>query len=310
MAKGYRVMLFDYFGRGWSDTPDPYEINHDERLYISQILHVLASSEVGWTGNSSSSSPGGGFHVVGYSFGGGLAVSFASSFAHMVRSVTMISPGGLVRWSGNSWWTRLLYSRGGEIMIFPERIRQYFVRRQFEPSTALPHLQQQQQQQQRNETVGGGDALAEQAELGKTGDAFDDAVVSTRGSHHITVASVMRWQLRHHQGFIPAVMSAFRYGPIHERYQEWGRLGELLSARREDHALPGLLGGRVLLILGGSDSIVKQEEIVPDVQKVLGREAVEVRVFDAGHEVAITKGAEVADAAVQFWNAPAQSKET
>lgn len=280
--KGYRVLLFDYFGRGWSDTPDPAETDHDESLYLSQILCALASSDVPWLGDAMSAGNGG-FHVMGYSFGGGLAVSFASHFPQCVRSVTAIAPGGLMKRSGNSWRTRLLYSRGW----CPESVLGWFVRQRFEPSKA----------------VGREDALVERAEVKKDGqadDPFDDAMVSPL-LPNVTVAQVMAWQLEHHQGFIPAVMSSFRYGPVHERDKEWERLGASLAERRGNLSLPGLLGGKALLVLGEADSIVKKEYIVPEVKRVLGDDGVETLILDAGHEVAITKGAEIADACVKCW---------
>lgn len=283
--KGYRVLLFDYFGRGWSDTPDPAETDHDERLYLSQILCVLASSDVAWLGDAARDGNGG-VHVIGYSFGGGLAVSFASHFPRCVRSVTAIAPGGLMKRSGNSWRTRLLYSRGW----CPERLLERLVRQRYEPSRI----------------AGKEDALVEQAEVKKDGqgdDPFDDAMVSPL-LPRITVAQVMAWQLEHHQGFIPAVMSAFRYGPIHERYEEWQRVGAFLAERRVDSSLAGLLNGKIMLVLGESDSIVKEDYIVPEVKQVLGDDGVEVLLLDAGHEVAITKGAEIADACINFWKQP------
>ncbi|KAF3765060.1 hypothetical protein M406DRAFT_70438 [Cryphonectria parasitica EP155] len=262
-AQGCRVMLFDYFGRGWSDTPDPAEVDHDERLYVSQMLDRRDGGGGGGGGL-------GGFHLIGYSFGGGLAAEFASWFPHAVRSVTLIAPGGLMRASGNSWRTRVLYSRGW----LPEWTLQYFVRRQFEPA-------------KEDKTQAGGH--------------FDHAsLVSSRPD--ITVGSVVAWQLGHHVGFIPAVMSAFRYGPIHERYEEWARLRTRLAERRQDSSLPGLFAGKMLLVLGSSDPIVTEEQIVPDMRKILGDDdAVEVLVLDGGHEVAFVKGSEIADAAIRFW---------
>lgn len=324
--QGFRVLLFDYFGRGWSDTPDPADVDHDAALYITQILAVVATA---------SSSSFGCFHVMGYSFGGGLAVSFASYYPQLVRSVTLIAPGGLMPWRGNSWRTRMLYFTRG---IFPEWVLQYFVRRRFAPAAATAVPANQQQRRPNDVQDGGGDddnnkndhdvaaILVEQAETGS--DPFDSAVVATRKCSSssgetssqaqvpITVADVMAWQLQHHQGFVPAVMSAFRYGPIHERYEEWGRLGEFLTARRQRHrqrplrlddrgrepALEGLLGGKVLLVLGQSDSIVREERLVPEMKRVLGDDAVEVVVLEAGHEVAITKGVEIANAALEFWH--------
>lgn len=297
--KGYRVMLLDYFGRGWSDGPDPGEVDHDERLYASQILMAVASSEVSWTGGAGRAGGGGGgggFHIVGYSFGGGLAVNFASWFPHLVRSVTAVAPGGLVSRRDHSWRTRLLYSRG----LLPERLLQHFVRRRFEPvfMTDEEGIPGGGGGADAGATLVGGVGLARTGRV--TGDPFDDTVMSPRRPG-VTVAEAVAWQLRHHEGFVPAVMSSLRYGPVYERYEEWRRLGSLLFDRRKDPSLPGLLGGKILLVLGSSDFIVKEEDIVPDLKDTLGEDAFEVEVLDAGHEVVMTKGAEVADVASGFW---------
>lgn len=58
----------------------------------------------------------------------------------------------------------------------------------------------------------------------------------------------------------------------------------------------------MLLVLGSSDSIIRAEEIVPDLEDTLGSDAFEVEVLCAGHEVAFVKGSEVADAASSFWD--------
>ncbi|CCG83089.1 putative Alpha/beta hydrolase [Taphrina deformans PYCC 5710] len=78
---GYRVCTFDLFGRGYSDAPN---LKHDERLFLSQTLCVL--QKIGWNKCS----------VVGYSFGGSLAASFASYFADSVQSLILIAPAGLL----------------------------------------------------------------------------------------------------------------------------------------------------------------------------------------------------------------------
>lgn len=307
-ARGHRVLLFDYFGRGWSDAPDPYGVDHDDRLYVSQILCVLASSEVSWLGDAGhddGGGGGGGFHIMGYSFGGGLAVSFASCFGRAVRSLTLIAPGGLMRRGAGSWTTAALYSRG----FFPEAVLQYFVRRRFEPAAAAGTVPAHQSG---GKAAGEKETLVEQVEMGD-GEGqdvipFDDAVVSSRRPG-VTVTSVMAWQLRHHQGFVPAMMSSFRYGPIHERYEEWAKVGAMLAERRGDAQLPGLHGGKVFLVLGQADPIVLAEQTTADVREVLGEDAVKVLVLRGGHEVAITRGAEIANAAIAFWEEGRHARE-
>jgi hypothetical protein len=69
-------MLFDLWGRGYSDSSD---LPHDSRLYGTGILLAITSSPLPWT-------PGG-FSLIGYSLGGGIAADFASSFPNIVRSL-------------------------------------------------------------------------------------------------------------------------------------------------------------------------------------------------------------------------------
>ncbi|OAQ96722.1 hypothetical protein LLEC1_07852, partial [Akanthomyces lecanii] len=91
VAKGCRVMLFantDLFGRGYSDAPA--DLPYDDRLYTTQMLLALSSSPLPWTGSSA-------FHLVGFSLGGAIAASFATYHATILRSVTLVCPGGLVR---------------------------------------------------------------------------------------------------------------------------------------------------------------------------------------------------------------------
>jgi hypothetical protein len=118
----------------------------------------------------------------------------------------------------------------------------------------------------------------------------------------------MGWQLRHHEGFIPAFVSSIRYAPIYDQKEDWHALGQLLAARRErsgweDTAdeLPGLRGGKILLVLGASDPVIVKEELIHDATAVLGEDGFEAVVLDAGHELVMTKGDEVAAMMANFW---------
>ncbi|KAK1763540.1 alpha/beta-hydrolase [Phialemonium atrogriseum] len=291
VENGYRVMVFDLFGRGYSDAP--VDVPYDIRLYTTQVLLVLASSSLAWTGDN-------GFHLVGYSLGGGLAVSFTQYFAHMVRSLTLIAGGGLIRRDHVGWESKLLYSAG----LFPEWALECLVRRRISPKQAVTEVnlaievaQTKPTARQRNSDANGGSS-------------FDSALLSKRRPGH-TVASVMAWQLGHHRGFIPAFMSTIRHAPIYEQRRDWAALGKLLSARRARAGglLPGLQGGKVLLVLGASDTVIIKEELVHDAAEVLGTDGFEVAELDCGHEIAIAKGEEVADEAIRFWQKQAEKVE-
>lgn len=302
VERGYRVMLFDFFGRGYSDAP--VDLPYDIRLYTTQILLVLASSNLPWTGDD-------GFHLVGYSLGGGLAVSFTQYSAHMVRSLTLVAGGGLIRKDHVGWKSKLLYSTG----LFPEWILEYLVRQRISPKEGEEATATEANLASE---VAVPDSAAAAAASTRTrnsdasgGNSFDNALLSRRRPGH-TVASVMAWQVRNNLGFVPAFMSTIRYAPIYERRPDWAELGELLSLRRGDGTtkkkLPGLRGGRVLLVLGATDPVIVLKELIHDAAAVLGVEGFEVAVLECGHEIAIAKGDEVADLAVQFWRKQAGAR--
>jgi len=117
----------------------------------------------------------------------------------------------------------------------------------------------------------------------------------------VTVADVMEWQIAEHRGFVKAFMSSIRYAPIYDRREEWRELGRMLEERRRGEGAVGLRGGKVLLVLGKTDTVIVRDELIEDAKATLGEEAVEVVEIDAGHELVFTHGEDVAAAAVEFW---------
>ncbi|KAL2148213.1 hypothetical protein VTH82DRAFT_4981 [Thermothelomyces myriococcoides] len=270
VGRGYRVMLFDLFGRGYSDAPA--DLPYDLRLYTTQILLALASSPLAWTGTGGGG--GGGFHLVGYSLGGGLAVPFARYFAGLLKSVVVIAGGGLIRSEHVGWRSRVLYSEATARWV-PDRLVRWFVRRRLMPRKTSEGEGKEEEEEEEGRRGRNSVAVTE-TEMAKEvvevkgrhrneknsdatgGQSFDNAVLLARRPEH-TVSSVMEWQLRHHEGFIPAFVSSIRHAPIYDQKEDWAALGQILAERREKQGWedtvdrsPGLSGGKILLVLGGS----------------------------------------------------------
>lgn len=289
VTQGYRVMLFgmstckihvdiianraDFFGRGYSDTPS--DLPFDERLYTSQILLAIASSPISWTGPSS-------FHILGYSLGGAIAASFAAFHANLLRSVTLVCPGGLVRTSHVSRRSRFLYSSG----ILPEWLLQRLAWKRLQPKDGTPSADLPGVQKEDTEDDEDVD--------------FDDVRVVTGAR----VGSVVKWQIRGNDGFVPAYMSTIRNAPIYGQHDKvWKVLGDELKKRRKGgpNAPKGLEKGKIGLVLAEKDPIVIVDEWLEDSKRVLGEDAVEAAIIKGGHEIAISKGKEVAQAAIKLW---------
>ncbi|EGY17557.1 uncharacterized protein VDAG_01239 [Verticillium dahliae VdLs.17] len=273
---GHRVMLFDFFGRGYSDSPT--DVPHDARLYNTKLHLALASSPLPWSGADA-------FHLVGYSLGGAIAASFARHVPHALRSLVLVAPAGLVRPRHVSRTSRLLYSTG----LLPEPLLRWLVRRRLEPPAPVDP-----------EAVLDDDVAGESDATG--GATFDNALLDP-ARPELTVARVIRWQLAVHPGFGPAYRSTIRWAPIYgQDHGEWAPLRGILEERRAGREKNGLKGGRVCFVVGETDPVIVAGELEQDARLVLGEDAVDMRVVKgAGHEVGITGGREVAGIVMRYW---------
>jgi len=77
-AGGFRVLRYDYYGRGYSDRP---EIVFDDEMYVRQLHELLATTRID-----------GPVDLVGLSFGGSLITSVADKYPERVRSLIYVDP--------------------------------------------------------------------------------------------------------------------------------------------------------------------------------------------------------------------------
>jgi len=78
-ANGFRVLRYDYYGRGFSDRP---KLRYDLATYERQLSELLDTLGVR-----------GPVDVVGVSMGGVVAASFGDRYPERVRSLTLVGPG-------------------------------------------------------------------------------------------------------------------------------------------------------------------------------------------------------------------------
>src|SRR5262245_43753998 len=77
-AAGFRLLRYDYYGRGYSDRP---RIPFTDEMYVRQLDELLDAVQI--TGP---------VDLAGLSFGGSLITSFADKYVDRVRSLIYVDP--------------------------------------------------------------------------------------------------------------------------------------------------------------------------------------------------------------------------
>ena len=109
---GFRVLVYDLYGRGFSDRPEGIQ---DKRFYNRQLEDLLAHLGI--------EEP---FHLIGYSMGGAIATGFAAAHPSRVRRLVLLASAGLAR--ADAPMMRFIRDRGvaGKWLMlaaYPHRMR-------------------------------------------------------------------------------------------------------------------------------------------------------------------------------------------
>ncbi|KAK8930431.1 hypothetical protein H634G_07451 [Metarhizium anisopliae BRIP 53293] len=258
VERGCRVMLFDLFGRGFTDGVG--DIPHDTRLYTTQILLVLASSRLSWTGTS-------GFRLIGYSLGGGIVIPFANAFPHMVSSLVLLAPAGLIEAASFGAVSRFIFSSG----FIPERILAVLTGQRLQRPIASSRAARSK--------AAGVLAVAEAENLAGEKTPLEERVLD-----------YVRWMVHNHEGFVPAFMSCIRYAPLTEQHEEWKGL-----AKRER--------GTTAVIFAETDELISADDYARDGLPLVGGEGhVFWRVVPGSHDFVMTHVAAIMKELDEFWD--------
>jgi len=79
--RGYQVLLYDLYGRGYSDAP---QTTYDTRLYTTQL--ALLMQHLGWDKAA----------IAGVSMGGAITAAFAAQFPNLVEEIVLIASAGIM----------------------------------------------------------------------------------------------------------------------------------------------------------------------------------------------------------------------
>lgn len=249
---GCRVLLFDLFGRGYSDGVG--DLPYDERLFVSQALCVLASSSLSWMGHEA-------LDVVGYSLGGGIAVHFATTFPAMVRSVVLLAPAGLIREENFGLAARLVFRSGWVPEGVLEVISRWRLKRPIADAAKRKPKVAAAASKLRGDKMVEATVTSEIVDETMTTTTTTTATGAEEAPNELqkNVLKFVNWQVEHHAGFVSAFMSTLRFAPMLGQHVAWAKLAD-----RKPRT--------VCLIFGEGDEIVNEEDYREDAGPLLGGE--------------------------------------
>ena len=80
---GYKVLVYDHFGRGFSERPS---VVYDQDLYVESLKGLLDYQNISQS-----------IHLVGYSMGGPVVGYFTQQYPNSVKSISFIAPAGFMK---------------------------------------------------------------------------------------------------------------------------------------------------------------------------------------------------------------------
>lgn len=83
---GYRILIYDLYGRGYSDRPQGPQ---DQAFFVTQLDELL--EDQGLENDIT---------LIGYSMGGAIAAAFSAAYPDRIRQLILIAPAGIARIRG------------------------------------------------------------------------------------------------------------------------------------------------------------------------------------------------------------------
>lgn len=205
-SKGYRVLLYDLYGRGYSDAP---QTTYDPNLYTIQL--ALLMQHVSWEKAS----------LVGVSMGGGIAAVFTSQFPNLVdKNIVLLASAGIMESTDISRTAKFMSSPLVQTVAASGPVRHYLQR--LVNQTAGDHV---------------GDQTALSGSTSLQGDALRVERDVQRGYNTAQAAlDIVRLQSAHLSGYNAALSSSLRDGPIRGQ-------GEAFSSKGFDNRRVLLIHG-------------------------------------------------------------------
>ena len=197
-------------------------------------------------------------------------MSFASHFPALIDSIVLLAPAGFIRTMPEGY-SSVCYRRWQWVPT------SYLRRLTARVIGVNPH--------------GQGTPPAAQPELEKRVDPKDP-----------DLPALWQWQFDHHEGFVTSFADTIQNGPAQNQHEEWRRVCNIICGIEEDFVAKSckLRGQNILLVCGESDTVVKTDETVEDLAKLLPDHLI-LKTVPGDHGFPISSGQETVRWICEFW---------
>jgi pimeloyl-ACP methyl ester carboxylesterase len=249
---------------------------------VTQLLLVLASSKLSWTGSNALS-------IIGYSLGGGIAANFAATFPDMVETLVLLAPAGLIRPENIGRGSRIIFASG----LIPDRLlavlTKWRLRQPIDKSVSKKRKPSTVEAVKAPLDGGAGKETYLDAATQEAIDPNADDSTSTPTQFEKDVISFVHWTLDNHDGFISAFLSTVRYAPMMDQHAYWRQLGKRKP-------------GTTAVLLGRHDQLIQKEDYAEDALPLLGgKDNVFWRVVPGAHNFPFTHAQDALKSIYEFW---------
>jgi pimeloyl-ACP methyl ester carboxylesterase len=228
-------------------------------------LFAASSSPLPWCTKS--------FSIIGFSLGGGITMDFAATFPHLIRSVALLAPAGLIRELPDAYVSFRQAARDGK-------------------SDAELN-----------------DMLAGVLGVGEDEDSQDDVVANAAAllrwqyeNHQVSVSAITRDSilLTSGQGHATSFVSTLLNGPVQGQHEIWREACKVLSEKQ----LARESKEKLVAICGSSDTVVRPEHVKEDLDGMIGPENYVYQTVEGGHGFLLDQDAceQVVQTLVREWN--------
>jgi pimeloyl-ACP methyl ester carboxylesterase len=168
---GNHVVIYDLWGHGLSSTPLE---THTPALFHAQLLELFA--HLGWRKA----------HLLGFSIGGAIAVTFTASHPKIVESLVIVAGAGVWRKSERGWWDALILDGGWGLEGLSRRKIMNFINGN--NSQVKPDWKER----------------------------------LLKGE--VDTVPVQKWEREMHKGHVASIVSMFRYAGVYDQHEEYRNL--------------------------------------------------------------------------------------